>query len=221
MPNWTTCKLEAPAEVIDKYLSKDKEGYISFDFNLVIPRPEEYNDPDLIAGGEEDFAIYWYLSDHGKISYEDLGGLRIPEKVLERYFNYFSVWHLIEKYRPETEEESEALYVRGSKYVRVTDLYGYRDWYDWCNANWGTKWNACDTYYDSDTGTCVEFETAWCPPMPVIEKIFKDNPGCEIKFTSYDEDYTGHYELFHDKNNEIHENTYWIDECANDYEGDF
>ena len=110
---------------------------------------------------------------------------------------------------------------RGNLGTQELTKYGDNNWYDWSNANWGTKWNACDTYYDSDTGTCVEFETAWCPPMPVIEKIFKDNPGCEIKFTSYDEDYTGHYELFHDKNNEIYESTYWVDECANDYEGVF
>lgn len=218
MPNWTTCKLEAPAEVINKYLSKDKDGYISFDFNLVIPRPEMYSDPDLVCGGDEDLAIYWYLSDHGKYTYEELP---IPQRVKERYFTYFSLTYLSKLAHPETEEESEALYERGSKYVYLADTYGYRDWYGWNNANWGTKWNACDTYYDSDTGTCVEFETAWCPPMPVIEKIFKDNPDHEIKFTSYDEDYKGHYELFHDKNNEIHENTYWIDECANDYEGAF
>ena len=212
MPNWTTCKLEAPAEVISKYLSKDETGHINFDFNLVIPRPEMYSDPDLVCGGDEDLAIYWYLSEKGKYAYNKLP---YPQKVMERYLTYFSFSYISRMDCPKTDEESEALYEKGAKYIYLADTYGYRDWYEWNNANWGTKWNACDTYYDSDTGTLVEFDTAWCAPMPVIEKIFKDNPGKEIKFTWYDEDYTGHYELFHDKHNEIHEDRYWIDECAN------
>lgn len=212
MPNWTTCKLEAPAEVISKYLSKDEKGYINFDFNLVIPRPEMYSDPSLVCGSDEEFAIYWYLSDHGKYTYDQIP---LPKKVKESYFRCFINPY---KYLPETEQESETLYERGSKYVYLYNTYGHRDWYDWSNVNWGTKWNACNTYYDENSGDIVEFDTAWCPPMPVIEKIFEDNPSKEIRFTWYDEDYTGHYELFHDKNNEIHENTYWVDECANDYD---
>ena len=34
--------------------------------------------------------------------------------------------------------------------------YGYKNCYDWCRANWDTKWNACDTYVN---GNYIKFNT--------------------------------------------------------------
>lgn len=60
------------------------------------------------------------------------------------------------------------------------------DWYSWHNRFWGTKWNAWDTYCndidksfpDTDDDEEIEFifgfTTAWCPPMPIFEKICED-----------------------------------------------
>ena len=205
MPNWTFCTLEAPAEVIKKYLTKDEKGYINFDFNKVIPRPKVYDDPDMSEGGDTSWCIYWYLSNRGKIDIS---------KIHQKYPGLISTPTGYYK----ACVDADTAYQRGQKYVDAYEKYGYTTWYQWCNVNWGTKWNAHDTYYDPEDGTKVEFDTAWCAPMPVIEKIFEDNPGCKIKFTWYDEDYSGHYELLHNEWNEIYENEYWVDECANDYE---
>lgn len=51
--------------------------------------------------------------------------------------------------------------------------YGFVDWYDWRNRNWGTKWNAKDVELNLDTPQQIHirFSTAWSPPMPVITKI--------------------------------------------------
>lgn len=55
--------------------------------------------------------------------------------------------------------------------------FGYRDWYDWCIANWGTKW---DIGYDSATDNAatiegnsftVRFDSAWSPPIGAYEKL--------------------------------------------------
>ena len=46
--------------------------------------------------------------------------------------------------------------------------------YDWCIANWGTKWNACDVIV-ADDGFEIDFDTAWSPSLPVtlaLSKLF-------------------------------------------------
>ena len=44
-----------------------------------------------------------------------------------------------------------------------------RNWYDWCNQNWGTKWNA---YEIEKRATGVYwFATAWPPPLPVMRTL--------------------------------------------------
>jgi len=55
--------------------------------------------------------------------------------------------------------------------------FGYEDWYDWCIANWGTKW---DVGRDSATDNAatiegnsftVRFDSAWAPPTMAYEKL--------------------------------------------------
>jgi hypothetical protein len=49
--------------------------------------------------------------------------------------------------------------------------YGFPDWYGWCVANWGTKWDARVVEFDdfNPNETYVMFDTAWSPP----ENFFK------------------------------------------------
>jgi Ferredoxin-like domain in Api92-like protein len=64
--------------------------------------------------------------------------------------------------------------------------YGAADWYDWCIANWDTKWNASEPTadeiypYDYDrTGQSVveyHFNTAWSPPVAIIFAAAKKFP---------------------------------------------
>lgn len=174
MPNWTSNRIEAPAEVLKKYISKDENGKDRFDFNLVIPRPKVYDDPDLVAGGHEEVAIEWYKSDRGlKPHTEDF------TYVEKRYCDL------------------EKLYEIGKKYVKAKEKFGHYDWYGWSNANWGTKWNACDCVINLNEGW-VEFETAWCMPEPIILKIMQDNPNCVIRIIWRDEDYNGTHTYEHD-----------------------
>ena len=61
------------------------------------------------------------------------------------------------------------------------------NWYDWCNENWGTKWNS----YDGNvTENGIGFNTAWSPPVGVIVALSKrigkslrliyDEPGMDF-----------------------------------------
>ena len=199
MPNWTYCTLKAPKKVLEKYRNENDE----LDFNLIIPQPKEYSDLELTAGGDEDFAIYWYLTKKNTYPLYSL----YPRPILNRYFSGFllslepSAFHdYISKYFPETEEESQALYERGAKYVYLADTYGARDWYDWCHIYWGTKWNACYCVWKHDG---VKFDTAWVPPVPVIKKIFADNPDCTIGFYWTNEDWDGYHHIIRHKSGKL------------------
>jgi Ferredoxin-like domain in Api92-like protein len=82
--------------------------------------------------------------------------------------------------RPFTPEESEQLRV-----------IGHSNWYDWCIANWGTKWNASDVDVsdDSEYGYAeILFNTAWCAPIPIFRKLQELFPGLEIDCRWRDED---------------------------------
>jgi len=72
------------------------------------------------------------------------------------------------------------------------DKYGYKNWYDWCVNNWGTKWNAggdnpdmmVDYDYDEDGDTVIalfQFDTAWAPPLGVLEKLMDTHPELSIE----------------------------------------
>ena len=63
------------------------------------------------------------------------------------------------------------------KYINIR-LYGYDNWYNWSIANWGTKWDACESnicHNDIDYFT-VSFDTAWSPPIAWIDNIMQDFP---------------------------------------------
>jgi len=44
--------------------------------------------------------------------------------------------------------------------------FGYKTWYEWCLANWGTQWDICNSVLVINTATdlLLEFDTAWSPP---------------------------------------------------------
>ena len=69
------------------------------------------------------------------------------------------------------------------------------NWYDWNVRNWGTKWDVASTDEEiySETSLIDEgiddnqkyflvyrFDTAWSPPIPVIEKLSKQYPSLKI-----------------------------------------
>lgn len=69
---------------------------------------------------------------------------------------------------------------REKQYAKNTAKYGYKDWYDWQYANWGTKWGDADTDLvgDNFAGGDIEFyfQTPWGPPIEGIATITKMFP---------------------------------------------
>ena len=60
-----------------------------------------------------------------------------------------------------------------NKAKRMLKKYGAKDWYDWRNKNWGTKWNSVDTeiIQDEREGLTYTFVTAWDCPREVVFKL--------------------------------------------------
>jgi len=53
-------------------------------------------------------------------------------------------------------------------------LYGYKDWYDFCVNEWGTKWDIGadgEPAQDIPGGLMLVFDSAWSPPLGAYEKL--------------------------------------------------
>ena len=59
--------------------------------------------------------------------------------------------------------------------------HGYKDWYDFCVGEWGTKWDVGDEdcINVTDDGLFVAFfDSAWAPPIQAYEKLM--NMGFDV-----------------------------------------
>jgi len=77
-----------------------------------------------------------------------------------------------EEYRVLDEKHSEAIN-KGLPWKDVPKKNGYNSGgYEWCIENWGTKWGACEvvTARMSPEVFYADFDTAWSPPIPVVQK---------------------------------------------------
>jgi hypothetical protein len=60
--------------------------------------------------------------------------------------------------------------------------YGHKDWYDWANENWDTKWGACNVEFDEDSfseesnSIILHWESAWSPAVGLIKNISAQFP---------------------------------------------
>lgn len=56
------------------------------------------------------------------------------------------------------------------------------NWYDWNCYYWGCKWDVSRaSVLQMENSIEILFDTPWTPPIPVIEKLIKDNPQLEIE----------------------------------------
>ena len=52
------------------------------------------------------------------------------------------------------------------------EQYGYTNWYDFCNGEWGTKWDVeAEVLMATDTTVDLAFDSAWGPPVAWYEKM--------------------------------------------------
>lgn len=54
---------------------------------------------------------------------------------------------------------------------------GLPDWYCWCIANWGTKWDAdYESHQITNKQISISFCTAWTPPIQWLKYVCKKYP---------------------------------------------
>ena len=77
------------------------------------------------------------------------------------------------------------------------------NWYEWNLEHWGTKWNSCNTDASDlvDNGV-VSFQTAWCPPEPIMISLAKMYPTFHFEWTFLEEQgWGGVYDYTNGKEN--------------------
>jgi hypothetical protein len=80
---------------------------------------------------------------------------------------------LLNDENPPVHDENESLVDYQSRLKERQENYGFNNWYDWRIHNWGTKWDATDSFISSDSveDFTVSFATAWSPPTLWLKKV--------------------------------------------------
>ena len=145
MPNWTsnTIRAQGAPEDLRAFLAAVNWKDRVFDFNRIIPMPEF-------------------------LEHTATGRRKIDGEVVE-------AWYVIDP--DELNRDLERVRCFTPDEEALLQEIGHRDWYDWSVAHWGTKWNACDPQVSNDQIETlglveIDFETAWCEPMPVFLRMF-------------------------------------------------
>lgn len=191
MPNWVRVTVIAKdADVLKEKLLNDKDNV---DFNKLIPMPEELN----ISSGSNSYEVQssGYYSDYKA---EQIKSQKPADEIMAGYYNdtitqrqfvdkclaneeLCSIVREIKRWTDEyasnkpinnwTKEVEESPYETFFRGYFNVHRFGHNDWYDWCIENWGTKWNAKETFVVDDH--TVDFETAWSMPEPVFVELAK------------------------------------------------
>jgi len=171
MPNWVTniILLEGDAKQIEALKEHVKSEESEFDFNKIIPMPEE-----LSVTGSTQYADK-FLEKYKNAPMQEIILERLDQSI--EYFLY-EIECAGDKL---TEKDINATKQMVHNYFK----YGYTYWYDWHIDMWGTKWEADGASADGD---CISFNTAWSTPEPVIRELSKLYPKVIIKVNYADED---------------------------------
>lgn len=163
MPNWVKniVEFQGKKEDIDTLFEYVRNEAV-FDFNEIIPMPEELN---ISEGHYLDIGMKCFICEDG-----------------------YDMASVIDKYHLD-EKTFEELYELGRKGVSNKLNYGYRSWYGWRTANWGTKWNACEPWaVNTNEEHKIAFETAWSAPVPIFDKLAELFPYVSFTVEYADED---------------------------------
>lgn len=156
---------------------KDEEntGIGSIDFNKIIPMPPEL---EIEAGWATSVSIRVYLTAVNPLTL-DYGVPKMDAGEFKKLLDILDSSRLISSFKREFSDEEMHDYLKdgtdymgsGKQAMENITKYGAPTWYEWRIINWGTKWNSYETHKWEDK--TLFFETAWSPPIPVLDQLAK------------------------------------------------
>lgn len=189
MPNYVKNKLtissSAFARVCKECFSEDVETKeMFFDFNKLIPMPKSMKEVECGSRTEDGLLILFAnASERERMEIINLvkGDMVFNGAITSSWEQDYrdTIKHL-------TPEQIEACKAMAKLALENKKKYGAFCWYDWACANWGTKWNACDSYTDNEGHTIV-YDTAWSAAFEIAQAISK-RYGCMVTLDYADED---------------------------------
>ena len=178
---------------VQKFIAFISSETSDFDFNNVIPMPEEI---DKDTGNVDiESLVYYCLKTGIDIDPRTCANPKLL-KVPARAFCALYVTSLeqIEDRLRETGKDPEEYYRLGKQLYLNYQKYGYNYWEDWCLRNWESEWNA---YYVDFNGMYLiyraenpvndkyavsyKFCTICERPASVFEKIIEEFPELEFE----------------------------------------
>lgn len=211
MPNYitNTVKVKDMDVLKEKLLAVDEDGNYLVDFNKLIPMPKDIN--NTIAGGCE-----WVIDKFGLLTAQKDKQTDMVQPLLDSLYDAkLTQAEFINKVE---ETNNTFKFIACYDLSHVTDVskqkemihnvikgyynfkkYGVRNWYDWSNKYWGTKWNGMETLVNEYDNT-VLFQTAWACPFPILEELSKYT---DILVSFADEDIGNNYGIFKYSNGKL------------------
>lgn len=189
MPNWCENKLvignaDAIAEFESKYLTQTDDGW-EFDFKKVIPPPKSISDIEVChsAGKEEFYQLLSLFEFNSNRTFFDRAiSTRDSRQKAQDYFANNSesaekAIAYVERFLTSEADRNTLL----SAFIEIFNdvVYGCPNWYEWNIANWGTKWSS-RAFTKSDDPGVYYYDTAWSPPMPLLERLASQHPTYQI-----------------------------------------
>lgn len=208
MPNWVINHLTIHGEnavetlrslLKEKENENDKRYAYDFDFNKIIPMPESLN---IISGSITETCAKLYINAMPEDSDAYVKYASLYAKAFGRDFilseteQQQSMQNALEyKTFPDDKillaNQSE-VYDYGKRVLDNYVEYGAKDWYDWRNQNWNTKWNAGSTQIPDPSKPEVYFDTAWSPVHDLMLKLSEQHPDCVVEY-EYAEEQPGNF----------------------------
>lgn len=181
MPNWTYNTIYFKDEndfkkAKELMVSLDKNGNEYVDFKIVCPIPKSLCiERSSLMSSIEDAKNYNALEENKK-------------KYLSTFLTNCDNKMSFEKELIKDSKNEEELFNKLKETIEYNKkTYGYKDWYDFCCSEWGTKWNACDSEIDNEFNE-ISFDTAWESPKEYLEKLSKELKDIPLLMISEYED---------------------------------